>query len=172
MDAGSHFDISFKGERIPTLEKVFQKVGRRITINVELTNYTSIFDQLPYKVARLVRQHKLVENVLFSSFNPIALIRIHRLLPEAPIGLLALPGWTGGWARSWPGRLLAYDSLHIELRDASAKLIRKAHRLEKKIFIYTVNQENDMVRLFGYGVNGIFSDDPVLARRVLQKMGL
>src|SRR3990170_393671 len=27
MDAGSHFDVEYKGERIPTLEEVFEAIG-------------------------------------------------------------------------------------------------------------------------------------------------
>ncbi|MFC1878635.1 glycerophosphodiester phosphodiesterase [Chloroflexota bacterium] len=171
MDAGSHFDIAFKEARIPTLEEVFNKVGHNIFINVELTNYASLTDDLPGKVADLVRRYELAERVFFSSFNPIALTRIRRLLPEAPIGLLALPGWAGGWARYWPGRMISYDSLHVELRDVKASLVQRTHHRGKKFFVYTVNQEKDMRRLFNLGVDGIFSDAPVLARQVIQEMG-
>jgi glycerophosphoryl diester phosphodiesterase len=47
LDAGSHFDISYLNERIPTLEEVFEAVGQRTSINVELTNYASPYDRLP-----------------------------------------------------------------------------------------------------------------------------
>ena len=170
MDAGSHFDVAFKGEKIPKLDEVFNQLGHKTIINVELTNYASRFDALPEKVAKLVKDHRLEERVFFSSFNPIALIRIRRLVSQAPIGLLALPGWLGKWARAWPGHLLAYDSLHIELSDVSEKLVHHTHQQNKKLFVYTVNHEKDMRRLFELGVDGIFSDDPVLARRVIQEM--
>ena len=101
LDAGSYFDIAFRREPIPTLEQVFQAVGYGILINVELTNYASPTDPLPEKVAGLVRKFGLEKRVLFSSFNPLALVRIRRILPEVPVGLLALPGLDGAWARSW-----------------------------------------------------------------------
>ena len=47
LDAGHWFDTSFQGITIPTLEEVFEAVGRKIFINVELTNYASPGDQLP-----------------------------------------------------------------------------------------------------------------------------
>src|SRR5690606_38697099 len=78
LDAGSFFDITFQGEKIPTLNEVFALVGKRIPINVELTNYASLTDDLPDKVAALVRRHNLTRQVLFSSFNPLALLRIRR----------------------------------------------------------------------------------------------
>jgi glycerophosphoryl diester phosphodiesterase len=105
--------------------------------------------------------------VIFSSFNPIALLRIHRLIPETPIGLLALPGLLGAPARSWTGRLIPYQSLHLELSDVTPGITRSVQQRGGKIFVYTVNQEEDMRRLFMMGVDGIFTDDPILAKRVL-----
>jgi len=92
LDAGSFFDHAFHGERIPTLGEVFEAIGKLTFINIELTNYTSPYDALPEKVAEQVIKHNLQERVLFSSFNPSILCRIHRLLPSVPIGLLAFSG--------------------------------------------------------------------------------
>lgn len=170
MDAGSHFDVAFRGEPVPTLEEVFKAVGQLTFINVELTNYASPTDALPEKVAELVKRYRLNRRVLFSSFNPLALIRVRRLVPEAPIGLLALPGTNGGLARSWPGRLLAYQSLHPEKGDVAPALVKRAHQHNGKVFVYTVNLESDMQRLFNLGVDGIFTDDPVLACQVRSQL--
>lgn len=169
MDAGSHFDIAFKGEPIPTLEEVFKAVGQLTYVNVELTNYASPTDPLPEKVAELVRQFKLSHRVIFSSFNPIALSRIRRLVPEAPIGLLAFPGVKGWMARGWPGRLLKYHSLHPEVNDVSLSLVNRLHRQAGWVYVYTVNREEDMLHLFQIGVDGIFTDDPLLAQQTLKE---
>lgn len=168
LDAGSHFDVAFKGEPVPTLDEVFKAVGQLTYINVELTNYSSVTDKLPEKVAMLVRKHKLARRVIFSSFNPIALIRIRRLVPEAPVGLLALPGKSGAWARGFPGRLIGYHALHPEHNDVTPTLVKNAHRRGHRVFTYTVNREEDMRRLLGMEVDGIFTDDPVLAQQVFK----
>lgn len=170
MDAGSHFDVAYAGETIPTLDEVFKAVGKLTFTNVELTNLISPFDDLPGKTAALVKHHKILARVWFSSFNPFALLRIHRLLPDSPIGLLALPGVAGWWARSPLGQMIPYQSLHISLKDANPGLINNLHRRQRRVFVYTVNQENDMRQLFEMGVDGIFTDDPLLARSVLNSM--
>jgi glycerophosphoryl diester phosphodiesterase len=167
LDAGSHFDIAFRGEPIPTLRDVFATIGDRIFYNIELTNYASVNDALPEKVAELVRIYNLASKILFSSFNPIALIRVRRIAPEIPIALLAGSGRRGRLARSWLGTLIAYRALHIELGDASPVLIEKTHRRGYRINVYTVNSKDDMLTLFNMGVDGIFTDDPVLARQAL-----
>jgi len=115
----------------------------------------------------LVRRHKLSRRVLFSSFNFLALIRIRQLIPEAPIGLLAPAGWRGLLVRSWVGRLVNYQCLHPDFTDVNARLIDTAHSKGQCILAYTVNLEEDMRRLFQIGVDGIFTDDPALARQTL-----
>jgi glycerophosphoryl diester phosphodiesterase len=35
--------------------------------------------------------------------------------------------------------------------------------------VYTVNDAEDMRRLFGWGVDGIFTDDPELAKGILSE---
>lgn len=172
LDAGSSFDIAFKGEIIPTLDEVFKAVGQLTFINIELTNYDSVMDELPEKVAGLVRRHKISRRVLFSSFNPLALIRIHKLIPEAPIGLLASPGLRGMLARSWLGNIIPHQLLHPNYKDVTRKLIERQHRQGRLLTAYTVNQPDDLQQLFLMGIDGVFTDDPVLARQVLANPGL
>ena len=168
LDAGSHFDVAFKGEPIPTLAEVFEVVGNRTFINIELKNYESPNDPLPERVAELVIHHRMSDRILFSSFNPFVLRRIHHLLPEVPIGLLALPGRFGSLVRSWFGKFIVpYQALHPQLRDVTETLVRHAHRAGHKVNVYTVNQSAEMQRLFSLKVDGIFTDDPLLAKQVL-----
>lgn len=172
LDAGSHFAPAFHGERIPTLEEVFEAVGQNIFINVELTNYASLADSLPEKVADLIYQHNLDKRVMLSSFNPLALIRVHRRVRNSPIGLLAQQGRHGAWARSWLGQIIGYNSLNPELSDVNLNLVENSHRRGKRVLVYTVNQAEDMLRMFKLNVDGIFTDYPDLARQVRNTLRL
>lgn len=167
LDAGSHFDAGFKGEQIPTLSEVFETVGRSILINIELTNYGSPFDELPKKVAQLVVLHGMQDSVLFSSFNPLALRRIHSLLPETSIGLLALPGGLGALMRSRFNSIVPHHALHPEKRDVTPQLLERLHQNGKRVYVYTVNKAETMHHLFTIGVDGIITDDPILAQKIL-----
>jgi len=170
LDAGEAFDPQFKGEKIPTLAEVFDTVGQKLYINVELTNYASPRDALPQKAAELVRIHNLDKNILFSSFNLIALWRVKRLLPEVPIGLLIHPRAIGSWAYSWTGSLLKYEALHPAVNDVNPELVSKLHAKQKRIHVWTVNQPEVMQTLFQMGVDGIFTDDPLTALIIRQEI--
>jgi glycerophosphoryl diester phosphodiesterase len=167
LDAGSHFDVAYRGEPIPLLDDVLEALGRQTYTNIELTNYASFTDRLPDRVAEIVKHQALIDRVFFSSFNPIGLARIHRLLPEPPIGLLAQPGNSGAIARSWLGYLLRYQSLNPALENTDNRLIARIHRRNCRVLVYTVNDPEAMRHMFDLGVDGIFTDDPLTARRVL-----
>jgi len=168
MDAGGHFDIEFVGEPIPTLDEVFQTIGQLTILNIELKNYFSVNDDLPEKVAQLIKHHKLQHRIIFSSFNPIALARINRLIPEAPIGLLILPGFIGSLTRNLVSQFFSYNSLHPALVDVTPILVKDTHRLGRKIFPFVVNRKEDMEKLLKMNVDGIITDDPLLAHQVLR----
>jgi glycerophosphoryl diester phosphodiesterase len=167
LDAGSHFDIAFKGEPVPTLEQILTKVSDRTFTNIELTNYASPNDELPILVGELVKRLGMQDRVMFSSFHPIPLLRAHRQLPEVPVGLLAGAGMSGALARSWVGRLIPHQALHPEVKHTTPSLIQSEHRRGCRVNVWTVNEPDAMRSLFTWDVDGIFTDDPRLARKVL-----
>ena len=166
LDAGSFFSEKYRGERIPTLEQVFEAVGKRTLINVELTNYTTPRDQLVEMVCMLVKKFGLQKSILFSSFFASNLSKAQAYLPEVPRGLLAFDGWLGAWARSFGFNFGRYQALHPYLKDVTPQQVQRVHRLNRRIHVWTVNAAEDMRRLFRWGVDAIFTDDPQLAVQV------
>jgi len=166
LDAGSSFSEKFRGEKIPTLDEVFETIGKRAIINIELKNFSSPFDNLAEKVCELVRRYEMQKNVIFSSFLPWNLKKAARILPEVPRGLITIKGRWGVWGRSFGFSFGNYDALHPNLDDVTAQQVQRVHRLNRRINVWTVNREEDMRRLLGWGVDGILTDDPQLAVRV------
>jgi glycerophosphoryl diester phosphodiesterase len=56
LDAGGFFAEKYRGEKVPTLEEVFEALGKRMFINVELTNYNTPADHLVESVCMLVKK--------------------------------------------------------------------------------------------------------------------
>jgi glycerophosphoryl diester phosphodiesterase len=169
LDAGSFFAPSFAGEPIPTLDEVFAEIGSRAVINVELKNYETPTDALPDKVVDLVIRHGLQDRIIFSSFHPFNLIRVRRRLPQTPAAILTLPGKPGRLLRGWLGRMLAPKYIHPYYSDVSAENMAREHRLGRRVNAWTVNEESEMMRLINIGIDGIITDNPSLARRVLEE---
>ena len=169
LDAGSFFDSQFVGEPVPTLDEVFSEVGQHTLINVELTNYAAPADALPDLVANLVIRHQLQDHVLFSSFNPANLVRIRRLLPECPAAILTLPGRPGWLGRGLIGRLVSPRIIHPHYQDITGRFIQDEHRRGRRVNAWTVDDPNEMKRLFNLKIDGIITDDPRLARQILEE---
>lgn len=155
------------GQKIPTLEEVFEAVGQTVFLNIELTNYQSVADDLPWITAELVQQHGMSGRVLISSFNPLALHRTRKALPGTPTGLLARSGWPGVWARAWARGPCPHQALHPHHSDVTDALVAAVHRRDRRVHAYTVNDRDHIRNMFRLGVDGIFTDDPPLARRLL-----
>lgn len=166
LDAGGFFAEKYRGEKIPSLEEVFEAVGKRTFINVELTNYSTPRDSLVETVCMLVKRFGLQKQVLFSSFFPMNLSKARAYLPDVPRGLLAVNGFLGAWARSFGFDFGKYQALHPYLNDVTSQQVQRVHRLNRRIHVWTVNAAEDMRRLFHWGVDGIFTDDPQLAVQV------
>jgi glycerophosphoryl diester phosphodiesterase len=162
LDAGSWFDEKFCEERIPALEEVFESLGSKLFMNVELTNYASPFDGLVDKVSMSVNKHGLENRVIFSSFFPTNLIRASQLLPDVPRGQLSFPGRTGWWQRAW-GRLIDVQAEHPYTSDVTCDSVANAHKRGRLVHAWTVNDPTDMQRLCNLGVDGFFTDNPLLA---------
>lgn len=171
LEAGRHFSEKYSGVRVPTLEEVFDAIGKKCVINVELTNYSTPRDKLVEKVCELVKKHQLQDRILFSSFFASNLKKAAQFLPEVPRGLLAMPGWLGIWARSFGFMFGEYQALHPHITDESPRQVARVHKLKRRIHVWTVNSMQDVTRLRDNGVDGIFTDDPLTAARALGRGG-
>jgi len=168
LDAGSWFGDTFRGEKIPTLEETFEAFGGRLYMNVELTNYATPNDSLVKEVTRLVNRHGMKEQVLLSSFLPSNLEQAEHLAPNVPRGLLVPALWHG--RRAWKGGWQKddYQAVHPFFLDVSPGRISKAHSQGLRVHVYTVNWGSAMHWLLHWGVDGIITDQPSKALRLVR----
>jgi glycerophosphoryl diester phosphodiesterase len=169
LDAGSHFASAFARERIPRLRSVLEGLGQRLLINVELTNYENPRDSLPEAVVGLVRACRLERRVLFSSFNPLALRAARLLAPEIARALLVDDG-QAGWLRWLYRQITPFDAVH-----PPDSLLRKTgvdaeHARGRAVHVWTVNDVRRMKELAAWGVEGLITDLPDVARRVVDEL--
>jgi glycerophosphoryl diester phosphodiesterase len=171
LDAGIWFDEKFGGTKIPLLEEVFETVGKDKLINIELTNYSTPGDGLVIKVCNLIERHNNHKQIVFSSFFPSNLKIAAQTLPEIPRGLLAMPGLAGLWSRSFGFMFGDYQALHPHISNASREQVQRAHRIKRRVHVWTANSPEEISQLKEWGVDGIFTDDPQMAVRALGRGG-
>lgn len=157
LDAGG-------GERIPTLTEVLDRFGGRFLINIELKNYSSVFDRLPLAVAELVQAYKLADEVLISSFNPFNLPRFGNRVPGSNLGLITLPGK----AHRWVWRFFRFNALHPHFSDVDEVLVASLHARNRKINVWTPDEPAEIIRLADLGVDGVITNYPKRSKEILE----
>ncbi len=171
LDAGVWFNEKFAGTKIPLLEEVFETVGKDKLINIELTNYSTPRDGLANTVCGLIKKHNNQRQIIFSSFFASNLKIAAQMIPEVPRGLLAMPGWIGLWARSFGFMFGDYQALHPHISSTSREQMQRAHRLNRRVHVWTANTPEEILRFRDWGADGIFTDDPATAVRALGRGG-
>jgi glycerophosphoryl diester phosphodiesterase len=165
LDAGRTFDPAFACERIPTLSEVFEAVGQKLLINIELKTVSPRANGLEPVVAGLVQRHGLEKRVIFSSFNPFALRRIKKLLPHVPAGLLYAPDLPIYLRRAWLAPLCPHEARHPYYGMVNAASLRVWRAQGYYVNVWTVDEPGEMRRLIRLGVDAIITNRPDLLRQ-------
>ena len=160
IDIGSWFDPRFSQERIPTLKEVLEAARGKAKVVIEL-KYYGHDKKLEQRVVDIVEEADMVNETAIMSLNYNAIRKIRALRPDWKIGLLSATS-LGQLAR------LDADFLAVAMRMATGQFVRRAHKAGKQVFVWTVNDAASMSRMISLGVDGIITDEPELARRVLE----
>ena len=159
IDIGSWFDPKFSAERVPTLAEVLEEVRGKARLLIEL-KYYGHDQQLEQRVARIVEQADMVDNVAVMSLKHEGIKKFHALRPDWSTGLL-LTKAIGNLSD------LEVNFLAVNMAMATPGFIRRIQSADKQVFVWTVNDQVSMSRMMSLGVDGIITDEPELARTVL-----
>ena len=169
LDAGKNFSKEFDGERVPSLKEVFEYTANRIRVNVELTNYSSMWDNLPEKVIELVTEFGIENEILLSSFNPIALIKSKRIKPDLPIGLLVHEREPK--LISYLKKMITrYEFFHPQETLIQPSNVNEYLEKNKSLIAWTVNEPGRIKELLTLGIAGIITDVPDVAIKVRDEL--
>lgn len=171
FDAGSWFGETFEGERIPTVEELLELCKGRMAVNLEIKTQ-AVTDTteggVVEKVVDLVRKHGMERNVIFSSFDPRAIVQLKAIAPDIAGAILYDQ-------RLYEGRHpvdivseLGADVFNCHWRQVRPALVDSLHSAGIPINVYTVNADTLMHQMLDYGVDGIFTDFPDVLLQVLR----
>lgn len=166
LDAGAWFGNRYQGEKIPTLQEVLDLIGPRVKLNIEIKKGLRPYSGLEKRLLACLGGYGPKDQFLISCFDEAVLRRVRRLDHDIPIGYL--------FERDSPDRIipkaleLAAVSVHGPSQVVSERLIEQAHREGLKVYIYTINEKDEMRHWIGLGVDGLFTNYPDRLSEVLQ----
>ncbi|MEN8174412.1 MAG: glycerophosphodiester phosphodiesterase [Pseudomonadota bacterium] len=161
IDIGSWFAPAFSDERVPTLSDVLVAARGKSGVVIEL-KYYGHDEQLEQRVVDIVEELDMVSEVGVMSLKYEGIQKVRALRPNWTIGLLSATA-VGDLTR------LDADFLAVNMGMATPGFVRRARDAGKQVFVWTVNDAVSMSRMMSIGVDGIITDEPEIARQVLEE---
>ena len=163
LDAGG-------GERVPLLGEVLDRFGPRIAFNLELKRGTRAeYPQVEAEALAAVESRRILARTLFSSFYDPVLARLRELSAAARIALLLSP--QDAERPLERARCLGAEAINPWRGMVSRELVEAAHAEGLAVYVFTVDEVDEMKRLLTLGVDGLFTNFPERMRALLDSPG-
>ena len=160
-------NTQFAGERIPSLQKVFETFGKAPVYDLEIKNFDAPLNGLEGKVLELVERFDLEGRVIITSFNPAAVLFFRQKLPQAPVGLLLLGGNWGTIEEALISRWVSPGLVGLSIGDFSEDLSTRLSG--RKILVWGMKTPGEVRDAVKRGAVVLVSDDPGMARAMLEE---
>lgn len=162
LDVGAWFSEEFRGERIPALQEVLEYCKGAIGLNIEIKNVGKN-SALPGEVARLVLEQGMEEQCVLTSTSLSYLTEAKAAAPQLRTGYIISAAYGDFYSGD------AVDFISIRSSFVNERLVENVHAQGKTVHAWTVNSKKELERLRLLGVDGVITDDPVLAREILYR---
>ena len=159
LDAGD-------GLVVPTLEEVLDAFGGQIPFNLELKRGTQTeYPGMEAASVEEVARRGLMEQTLFSSFFDPVLEGLREVSPRARLALLISPKFPqGAIARA---KKVGAEALNPQRSVVNRELVELAHGEGLAVYVFTVDDGEEMRRMLDIGVDGLFTNHPRRMRDIL-----
>ena len=165
LDNGSFFDKAFAGTTIPTLDEVMRIAGRgnnKLYLNIEIKR-NGHDDGIVEKVVEIIRKNNYMDYCDVTSQDYETLEEVRKVDPEI------LTAYTSVIGIGDIETLDAADIISIQETFATYENIDRLHKAGKRVFVWTVNEEDTMKKLVSLNVDAILTNDPALCRSVIDQ---
>ena len=146
-----------EGEKIPLLSEVLDVIDKRVRVNIELKGVNTAKPVNDLIDEYVKNKDWKYEDFLISSFNHYELKQFNEINPNIEIGAL-ITGIPIGFAEFAEKVNAKYVNLCIEFINQD--FVDDAHKRGLKVYVWTVNDFDDIERMKALNVDGIFSNFP------------
>lgn len=168
LDAGSWFDVSFAGQKIPTLDEVLELVRKRGRPDTLAMDFKGADEAIERDMIRTAKRHRVLDRIV-SIGRAIQLAEVRTRLraaaPKAHVARLAPE------AAALPEVIADPGSDWVYLRFIpTQEQVEAVHRAGKKIFIagptVASDQPENWRQARALGVDAILTDEPLEVRQL------
>jgi glycerophosphoryl diester phosphodiesterase len=160
LDAGAHFGRRYRGERLPTLERVLRRYARRTRLLLEMKAREE--ERRKVELARLtvdaIKKIGAERNVMLLSFDEPMLEAAAGFAPSLPrvLNLKPTPRLRGKLRSMLP----ALSALAVDIRHLTPGFASAVRSAGCPLFAFTCNRSGRVREALEAGASGIISDRP------------
>ncbi|HTM56510.1 MAG TPA: glycerophosphodiester phosphodiesterase, partial [Pirellulales bacterium] len=159
-DAGAWFKPAFAGTRIPTLNEALDTIQPGSMTLIERKGGD------PATCVNLLRERKLLDQVVVQAFDWAYLEGCHKLAPELVLAALGHNPFKAEQLdeiAKTGARIVAWED-----RYTDASTIAAIHARDWKAWVWTVDKPERVSELVGAKVDGIITNRPAATRSVIE----
>lgn len=148
------------GEPVPTLKEILELVAGKAVLNLEIKS-----DGAGGLCAAQLAGSGYRGKVLISSFKEREVLDARRVMPS-----LAFSEIFDDFTTSDLGRYAAkgYGVISLRKRTVTKELIDACHERGVKVYVWTVDDEDEIRKFIDWGVDGIYSNKPSVLKEVIE----
>lgn len=165
LDAGFWFSSDYINEPIPTFEEVLELIDRRIQIFVDVKTHSSVMNEI---LVGIIETYEMEDMTTFLSTDKTQLYQLKTLNPEIKT-LLLLTSFYGDINALSKDDLIDYIGLQHTFIENAYGIISHLQRNGKRVYAWTVSDERDMERVLKFGLDGMITSRPSVAREVIYR---
>jgi glycerophosphoryl diester phosphodiesterase len=160
LDAG-------QGEKVPTLWEVMVLIAGRCCLNIEVKGLKNTNLVINLILRAEVELGFTLDQFIVSSFDHHLLAEIKTRKPELQIG--ALTACKPINYAFFAAELDAF-SVNADIAFLDQAFVQDAHKRGLKVFVYTVDEPEDLRLLLSWQVDGVFSNAPAAAKAYINSI--
>lgn len=158
FSAGVKFDSLFLEEKVPTLAEILKMVQGKAQLIIEIKEGHAYYPNIEQRIIETIAKAKAKDWCIIHSFKDEVLDKVHELDSTIVVHKLLFSPLFYDFTK--PTYLAEFSVYH---RSITVGLVKKIHKMDKKLNAWTVNEAAKMQKLKALGVDGIITDFPDVA---------
>jgi len=147
------------GEPIPVLDDVLNLVAGRVGINIEIKS-----DGAGSVLSRQLFHYRYSGYIMVSSFKEKEVLDAREVMLDLPVSGI-FDTFVPAEVRKY--RSMGYSFISLRKKTVTRELVSACHDQKIKVYVWTVDEEDEIKRFIEWGVDGMYSNKPMVLKRVI-----
>jgi glycerophosphoryl diester phosphodiesterase len=159
-------------EHPPTLDSAIKLINGRCKLLIELKKGSDVYPGIEENILRIIKENRAESWVdVIHSFDKKALLKLQEQQSGIELHRLVVFRFPLASFTFSKNDLKNWKGVNSNVNFTSKRFVKKMHSQNKTVYSWTVDNERKMKKLLKRGVDGIITNRPDLARKVIDFRG-